>query len=109
MNRDSERAFAAPWHARAFALAVAQNDAGRFSWSEWTARFAIILRHSGRSQSMDGGEDYYLAWLATLESILVEEGSIVHGEIEMVEAELIKAHALTSHEPANAPSGGKSD
>ncbi len=97
MIRDSEPAFAAPWHARAFALAVAQNEEGRFSWSGWTARFAKTLRHNGLPRSLGGGDDYFLAWLETLESILVDGGMIAHGEIELVEAELIRDQATKPH------------
>ena len=99
MTPGSEPAFDAPWHARAFALAVAENEAHRLSWSDWTARLAATLRDSGQSRSLNGGDDYFLAWLDTLESILVEEGRIERGEIELAMAELAKAHA---HEPHDA-------
>ena len=99
MTPGSEPAFDAPWHARVFALAVAENEADRLSWSDWTARLAATLRDFGQSRSLNGGEDYFLAWLDTLESILVEEGRIERGEIEQAMAELAKAHA---HEPHDA-------
>ena len=109
MTPESEPTFAAPWHARAFALTVAQNEAGHFSWSDWTARFSETLRHNGLSKSLNGGDDYFLAWLNTLESILVDGGKIARGEIELVKAELIKAHASTLHDSTNSLHGMKSD
>ena len=99
MTLGSEPAFEAPWHARVFAIAVAENEADRLSWPDWTARLATTLHDCGLSQSLDGGDDYFLAWLDTLESMLVEEGRIDHGEIELVEAELAKTHAFSVHEP----------
>ena len=32
-EREPEQAFAAPWHAEAFALAVHLNEAGHFCWA----------------------------------------------------------------------------
>ena len=109
MTPGSEPAFDAPWHARVFALAVAENEADRLSWPGWTARLATTLRNCGLSQSLDGGDDYFLAWLDTLESILVEEGRIEHGEIELATAELAKAHALAPQEPMSVQHAANSD
>ena len=35
-EREPEQAFAAPWHAEVFALAVHLNEAGHFCWAEWS-------------------------------------------------------------------------
>ena len=104
-----EPAFDSPWHARVFALAVAENEADRLSWPEWTARLAATLRSCGLSRSLNGGDDYFLAWLDTLESMLVEEGRIERGEIELVKAELANAHELALHEPRKARHSVRSD
>ena len=109
MTPGSEPAFDAPWHARVFALAVAENEADRLSWPDWTARLATTLRKFGLSQSLNGGDDYFLAWLETLESVLVEEGRIERDEIELVKAELAKSHALAPHEPRNVQHALNSD
>ena len=109
MTPGSGPAFDAPWHARVFALAVAENEADRLSWPDWTARLATTLRNSGLSQSLDGGDDYFLAWLDTLESVLVEEGRIDRGEIELARAELAKTHAHAQHEPRNVLHDMRSD
>ncbi|MXY32526.1 MAG: nitrile hydratase accessory protein [Boseongicola sp. SB0676_bin_33] len=109
MTPGSEPAFVEPWHARAFALAVAENEADRLSWPDWTARLAKTLRRSGISQALNGGDDYFLAWLETLESILVEEGRIERGEIELAMAELAKAHGNARHEPRNGQPAASPD
>ncbi len=109
MTPGSEPAFDAPWHARVFALAVAENEADRLSWPDWTARLAMTLRNSGLSQSLDGGDDYFLAWLDALESVLVEGGRVERGEIELAKVELAKAHARASHEPRNVRHAPSSD
>jgi nitrile hydratase accessory protein len=59
----SERVFAEPWEAQAFALVVALNERGVFTWSEWTEAVAAAPE-----------EGYYERWLATLERLLVERG-----------------------------------
>jgi nitrile hydratase accessory protein len=65
--------FAEPWQAQAFALAVALNERGLFTWSEWAATLSGELAKPGTSH--DGG-DYYEHWLAALETLLSEKGVV---------------------------------
>ncbi|KPA22233.1 Nitrile hydratase beta subunit [Shimia sp. SK013] len=65
-----EPAFEAPWHAQVFALTVAMNEAGHFSWTEWAEIFGATLKAHGLARELDGGEDYFNAWLAALETLL---------------------------------------
>ena len=67
-----EPAFEAPWHAQVFALTVHLNEAGHFDWPDWAARFGATLKRHGLSKELDGGEDYFAAWLETLETFLQE-------------------------------------
>ena len=69
-----EAPFDAPWHGQAFALAVALNEAGHFSWPEWTATFSEALKEAGSNGPLDGSDDYYTAWVAALEAILCQKG-----------------------------------
>jgi nitrile hydratase accessory protein len=61
--------FPTPCAARAYALAVALNERGIFTWSEWSEalgpKVAVITR--GRAGE---AEAYWEAWLAALEDIL---------------------------------------
>ena len=69
--------FAAPWQAQAFALAVSLNEAGHFTWAEWTERFAPILKEAQiapGASAADVNETYYQAWLKALERLVVEKG-----------------------------------
>lgn len=66
--------FDAPWHGQAFALAVALNEAGHFSWPEWTEVFSATLKQLGREKPLDGSDDYYLAWVSALETMLSQKG-----------------------------------
>ena len=67
-----EPVFEEPWHAQVFALTVHLNEAGHFSWSDWAERFGASLAAHGVSRALNGGSDYFDAWLETLESYLAE-------------------------------------
>ena len=64
--------FREPWHARAFALAVALHGQGHFTWPEWAAALATRLREPPASDDPEAA--YYLAWLDTLERLGSEKG-----------------------------------
>jgi nitrile hydratase accessory protein len=65
-----EAPFAEPWQAELFALTVALSDAGHFTWGTWTEAFGATLKRHGAARPLDGGADYYAAWLETLEGLL---------------------------------------
>jgi len=66
--------FRAPWEAQAFALALALNERGLFSWGEWAAVLADEIRRAQALGDPDTGETYYWHWLAALERIVAEKG-----------------------------------
>ncbi|OJU36209.1 MAG: nitrile hydratase accessory protein [Rhizobiales bacterium 68-8] len=100
-------AFAAPWQAQAFALAVALNEAGLFSWSEWAE---TLGRHVGRSDAADDGSDYYGHWVVALEELLSRKGVAAADEVAaLARAWERAAHATPHGKPillANDPQGG---
>lgn len=69
-----EPAFEAPWHAELFALTVALNEAGHFSWAEWVTQFSGQLKQDGLKGELNGGDDYFNAWLTALEGLLSSKG-----------------------------------
>jgi len=69
-----EPAFQAPWHAQLFALTMHLNAAGLFAWPDWAARFGAMLKLHGVGKDLNGGDDYFAAWLETLETLLTEQG-----------------------------------
>lgn len=75
MTAPPEPVFAQPWHAQLFALTLHLNERGLFSWPDWAARFGATLRAHGLSRELDGGDDYFGAWLETLETLLAEDGA----------------------------------
>jgi nitrile hydratase accessory protein len=68
--RDSDGPiFPAPWAARAFALAVALNERGIFTWGEWSEALGSKVAVTTRGRT-DDAEAYWEAWLAALEDLL---------------------------------------
>ncbi len=92
-----EPVFQEPWHAQVFALTVSLNEAGRFSWADWVARFSQTLRRNGLSRELDGGADYFDAWLETLEAILAEAGNASPQEVALVRRDWEEAYLSTPH------------
>ncbi|MEX0368776.1 MAG: nitrile hydratase accessory protein [Ruegeria sp.] len=100
-----EPAFEQPWHAQVFALTVALNEAGRFDWPGWAARFSETLKRHGLSRELDGGDDYFHAWLETLEALLAEDGAAAPDEVTTIRRAWEDAYLGTPHgQPVHLPS-----
>ena len=69
-----EPVFEEPWHAQLFALTVHLNEAGHFDWPDWAERFGATLAAHGLAKDLNGGSDYFAAWLETLEGFLSARG-----------------------------------
>ena len=74
--------FPTAWAARAFALAVALNERGLFTWSELSAMLGPKVAASAIADAMDP-EAYWQAWLAALEDILARKD--VAGRADLVD------------------------
>ena len=59
--------FAEPWEAQAFALAVALQDQGVFTATEWADALGAEIARAP-------GEPYYRQWLAALEGLVAAKG-----------------------------------
>lgn len=92
-----EPVFAEPWHAQVFAVTVALNEAGRFDWPDWAARFSATLKRNGLDRELDGGDDYFHAWLETLEALLAEQGETSANDVEALRAAWEDAYLTTPH------------
>ncbi len=92
-----EPAFEAPWHAQVFALTVHLNEAGYFEWGTWAERFGATLKRHGLTRELNGGEDYFAAWLETLESFLDEVGMAAHADVAALRDAWEEAYLSTPH------------
>lgn len=94
--------FETPWHAQAFGLTVHLHEQGLFDWPTWTEAFARTLKRRGLSKSLDGGDDYYSAWLETLEALLTDAGHADAAEISRLKTAWETAYLTTPHgQPVN--------
>lgn len=76
--------FAEPWEARAFAMAVALQEAGHFSATEWADTLGERIRSAQALGDPDRGGTYYRHWLATLELLVVRKGLASAGLLGVV-------------------------
>ena len=88
--------FPTPWAARAFALAVALNERGLFTWSEWAEMLGAELRRAEQAGSADG-DDYWCAWLSALELILGSKEVARSADLVQLQEAWRRAAEATSH------------
>lgn len=89
--------FEAPWHGQVFALAVAMSEAGYFTWPEWTEMFGASLDALRWDHALEGSEDYYIAWVGTLERMMVEKGLVVPDLLAEMKTLWVEAFLSTPH------------
>lgn len=83
-----EPVFAEPWQASAFAMTVALNEQGFFSWTEWAAMLGAEL---------ESGDEYYACWLRALEKLLLNKGAANAHEISNTAEAWRRAARATPH------------
>lgn len=71
---DEGPVFRAPWEAQAFAMAVALQERGLFTWKEWATTLGEAIKEAQRGGDPDTGATYYRHWLAALEQIVARKG-----------------------------------
>ncbi|NRB35986.1 MAG: nitrile hydratase accessory protein [Rhodobacteraceae bacterium] len=89
--------FDAPWHAQVFALTVHLNETGAFDWPDWAARFGATLKRHGVNRNLNGGEDYFVAWLETLEGFLADLALADPADAARLKAAWEAAYRATPH------------
>jgi nitrile hydratase accessory protein len=92
-----EPVFQEPWHAQLFALTVHLNEAGRLVWSDWADRFGATLKRHGVDKDLNGGDDYFAAWLETLEAYLAETGAALPDDVASMRDAWEQAYLSTPH------------
>lgn len=65
-ERPLDAPFEEPWQAQLFALTLALNEAGLFSWTEWSATFGPRVTDAPT-------EDYWHHWTDALTDLLVRK------------------------------------
>lgn len=74
LPRDAEGpVFREPWEAQAFAMTLALQGRGVFTWAEWAAALGAEIKRAQAAGDPDTGATYYRHWLAALERLLAEK------------------------------------
>ena len=79
-----------------FAVTVCLNEQGHFSWSEWTGWFGPAGAPRFDKQ-LNGGEDYFLVWLETLEAVLQRLDMASLDQLASVKTAWQNAYLSTPH------------
>ena len=66
--------FREPWEAQAFAMTLALQQRGLFTWIEWAATLGAEIKRAQAAGDPDSGDTYYRHWLAALERLVREKG-----------------------------------
>ena len=88
--------FPTPWAARAFALAVALNERGLFTWPEWSETLGPKVAIATARRESDP-EAYWEAWLAALEDILGRKSVADRGDLLELKDAWRRAAEATPH------------
>jgi len=92
-----EAPFEEPWQAQAFALAVALNARGVFSWSDWSEALGAAI-------ARDPAAPYYQSWLDALESLSREKALTDTLEMSARKSAWKEAYLTTPHGMPVTPS-----
>ena len=101
---ESGPAFAEPWQARAFAMAVLASRQGCFTWSEWSQALGRELRRAASPDPKASEAGYYDCWLMALQSLLIGKGTVGEGELRERRDAWQDAYRRTPHgQPVTLP------
>lgn len=89
-NATPEAPFEEPWQAQLFALTVAMNEAGHFTWSEWAATFGPMVQEAPATAYWHIWSD---ALIAMLDACRVAQAD----EIQAIAAQWQAAARATPH------------
>ena len=90
-------AFAQPWQARAFAIAVLASRQGCFTWPEWTRALSRELQSVSDADPQVAAERYFDCWLSALQSLLIGKGAVGQAELHERKHAWEDAYRRTPH------------
>jgi nitrile hydratase accessory protein len=97
IHGDGEPVFREPWEAQTFALAVALQERGVFTWREWASTLAEEIGRAQAAGDPDTGETHYRHWLAALERLVSWSGLASPEALEQCRDAWGHAAARTPH------------
>jgi nitrile hydratase accessory protein len=90
-------AFAEPWQARAFAIAILASRRGCFTPAEWAQALGRELQTGSSAQSRSGEAHFFDCWLRTLQGLLIGKGAIGQAELRECRDAWEDAYRRTPH------------
>jgi nitrile hydratase accessory protein len=78
-RKNGELVFEAPWEGRAFGIAVALSEGGRYPWEDFRQE---LIGQIAAAESRGDATSYYERWLAGLERLLLERGLLTEAELD---------------------------
>ena len=93
-ERTDPPVFTEPWQAEAFAIVLALNERGLFTWSEWAQALSTEVKRPGAAAN---GSDYYEHWLRALEGLLAAKGIAPAQEVDALSEAWQRAAHATPH------------
>jgi nitrile hydratase accessory protein len=98
LPRDDEGpVFEEAWQAEAFALTVRLHEARCFTWNEWAATLAAVLREVRDRDEVDDGSHYYDHWLTALERLVIAKQVVSASDLDQRKAAWTQAYLSTPH------------
>ena len=73
-RENGEPVFSAPWQAKSFAMTLQLYESGLFTWREWAETLSGNIASHEMTHPVQGSDDYYMLWQASLEEILANKG-----------------------------------
>ena len=89
--------FREPWEAQAFAMALALQQRGVFTWSEWATALGEEIKRAQAAGDPDSGDTYYKHWLAALERLVARKGVASEETLERYREAWGRAAGRTPH------------
>jgi nitrile hydratase accessory protein len=93
---NGELVFEAPWEGRAFGMAVALNEQAVYPWRSF--RDALV-EHIAADDAAGRPTTYYERWLASLETMLLQQGIVTQEELDARTAEYASGERDDDWEP----------
>lgn len=89
--------FHEPWHAQLFAMTVALNENGHFTWRDWASHFGAVLAASPISPGQTVDAHYFENWLSAFESFMEARGFAAEGQLADLQKRWDAAARSTPH------------
>lgn len=90
-------AFDEPWQARSFAIALALQDRGLFSPSEWSSALGQEISRAAAASEPGTGDQYFHHWLRALERLVVDKQLTTHRSLAGYQRAWSRAASRTPH------------